>query len=179
MNEAHTQKLLILRKKFQPPKQSNSLSLQNELFEAQKSQGHTHGSDPQFCLLYAWMMYNLDLNMSVSDGSKFRLCKILSLCLFDKQMNQMNSVGAHKCSVTHTKFCYLCPYIFLLRNQVMYVYIPFQGRLYYISLTVDICFNYILDATEIRHTCVSVTPVSLNIVILSVKWALMSSKQCQ
>ena len=33
------------------------------------------------------MMYNLDLNMSVSDGSKFRLCKILSLCLFDKQMN--------------------------------------------------------------------------------------------
>ena len=51
----------------------------------------------------------------------------------------------------------------------MYVYIPFQGRLYYISLAVDTCFNYILDATEIRHACVSVTPVSLNIVILSVK----------
>ena len=54
----------------------------------------------------------------------------------------------------------------------MYVYIPFQGRLYYISLAVDTCFNYILDATEIldaTHTCVSVTPVSLNIVILSVK----------
>lgn len=125
------------------------------------------------------MMYNLDLNMSVSDGSKSRLCKILSLCLFDNQMNQMNWVGAHKCPVTHTKFCYLCPYIFLLRNQVMYVYIPFQGGLYYISLAVDICFNYILDATEIRRNCVSVTPVSLNIVILSVKWALMSSEQCQ
>ena len=61
----------------------------------------------------------------------------------------------------------------------MHVYIPFQGGLYYISLAVDICFNYILDATEIRRTCVSVTPVSLNIVILSVKWALMSSEQCQ
>ena len=51
----------------------------------------------------------------------------------------------------------------------MYVYIPFQGRLYYISLAVDTYFNYILDTTEIRHACVSVTPVSLNIVILSVK----------
>lgn len=54
----------------------------------------------------------------------------------------------------------------------MYVYIPFQGRLYYVPLAVDACFNYMLDATEIRHTCVSVTPVSLNIVILSVKCAL-------
>lgn len=61
----------------------------------------------------------------------------------------------------------------------MYVYVPFQGRLYYISLAVDTCFNYILDATEIRRTGVSVTPLSLTVLILSVKRALMSSEQCQ
>ena len=53
MNKVYTQKLLILRKKVQPPKWSNSLSLQNELFEAQKGPEHTHGSDAQFCLQYA------------------------------------------------------------------------------------------------------------------------------